>query len=152
MLNFALVGCGRIAKRHSELLGHRQIAGARLSAVCDVVPERAEAIVDLLRRDARMTNAAIGAMGSGTVYVATLVPRTGIEFCPDSFQPFEYDLGAQAVAAGVARGVFAHGGVHHHQLQLGVHQDGLPVDAHQHKAPVAARDRKSTRLNSSHRT
>ena len=44
MLNFALIGCGRIAKRHSELLGHRQIAGARLSAVCDVVPERAEAI------------------------------------------------------------------------------------------------------------
>jgi UDP-N-acetyl-2-amino-2-deoxyglucuronate dehydrogenase len=44
MLNFALVGCGRIAKRHSELLGHRQIAGARLSAVCDIVPERAAAI------------------------------------------------------------------------------------------------------------
>ena len=29
MLNFALVGCGRIAKRHSELLGHKQIANAR---------------------------------------------------------------------------------------------------------------------------
>ncbi len=28
MLNFALIGCGRIAKRHSELLGRGQIAGA----------------------------------------------------------------------------------------------------------------------------
>lgn len=44
MLNFAIVGCGRIAKRHSELLGHQQIAGARLAAVCDTVPARAEAI------------------------------------------------------------------------------------------------------------
>jgi predicted dehydrogenase len=35
MINFALVGCGRIAKRHSELLGLNQIAGARLVAVCD---------------------------------------------------------------------------------------------------------------------
>lgn len=41
MLNFALVGCGRIAKRHSELLGRNQIRGARLVAVCDVKPERA---------------------------------------------------------------------------------------------------------------
>lgn len=41
MLKFALVGCGRIAKRHAELLGTGQIAGARLSAVCDIIPERA---------------------------------------------------------------------------------------------------------------
>lgn len=41
MLNFAIVGCGRIAKRHAELLGHGQIVGARLAAVCDVVEERA---------------------------------------------------------------------------------------------------------------
>ena len=46
MLNFALVGCGRIAKRHSELLGMKQIDGARLSAVCDIVPEKAKAIGD----------------------------------------------------------------------------------------------------------
>lgn len=43
MLNFALVGCGRIAKRHAELLGLGQIDGARLVAVCDVVPEKAQA-------------------------------------------------------------------------------------------------------------
>lgn len=44
MLNFAIVGCGRIAKRHSELLGHKQIKGAQLVAVCDVVSEKAELI------------------------------------------------------------------------------------------------------------
>lgn len=42
MLSFALIGCGRIAKRHSELLGLGQIRGARLAAVCDIVPARAE--------------------------------------------------------------------------------------------------------------
>jgi predicted dehydrogenase len=41
MLNFALVGCGRIAKRHSDILGHHQVAGARLAAVCDLRVERA---------------------------------------------------------------------------------------------------------------
>jgi len=40
-LRFALVGCGRIAKRHAELLGHRQVAGAELVSVCDVVEEKA---------------------------------------------------------------------------------------------------------------
>lgn len=44
MLKFALVGCGRIAKRHSELLGHGQISGARLTAVCDIVPDKARRI------------------------------------------------------------------------------------------------------------
>jgi UDP-N-acetyl-2-amino-2-deoxyglucuronate dehydrogenase len=44
VLRFALVGCGRIAKRHAELLGQRQIQHAELAAVCDVIPERAERI------------------------------------------------------------------------------------------------------------
>jgi predicted dehydrogenase len=43
MINFALLGCGRIAKRHADLLGTGQIAGARLAAVCDIDPARAEA-------------------------------------------------------------------------------------------------------------
>ena len=43
-LRFALVGCGRIAKRHSELLGNRQIKGAVLAAVCDVVSAKAERV------------------------------------------------------------------------------------------------------------
>ncbi len=44
MVRIALVGCGRIAKRHSELLGSGQVKGAKLAAVCDVVRERAEAV------------------------------------------------------------------------------------------------------------
>lgn len=46
MIKFALVGCGRIAKRHAELLGLNQIAGARLVAVCDIRPDRATAYGD----------------------------------------------------------------------------------------------------------
>ncbi|PCI02490.1 MAG: oxidoreductase [Hyphomicrobiales bacterium] len=46
MLNFALVGCGRIAKRHSELLGLDQIPGAQLVAVCDIVKSKAVMIGD----------------------------------------------------------------------------------------------------------
>lgn len=42
-LNFALVGCGRIAKRHAELLSQGQVQGARLMTVCDILPERASA-------------------------------------------------------------------------------------------------------------
>ncbi len=44
MHNFALVGCGRISKRHGELLGENQIPGARLVAVCDKVLSKAEII------------------------------------------------------------------------------------------------------------
>lgn len=44
MLKFALVGCGRIAKRHSELLGLNQISGAALVAVCDNVSEKSDKI------------------------------------------------------------------------------------------------------------
>jgi predicted dehydrogenase len=44
MLRFALVGCGRIAKRHSELLGNGLIQGASLAAVCDVDRTRAESV------------------------------------------------------------------------------------------------------------
>src|SRR5690606_37994906 len=46
MLKFALVGCGRIAKRHSELLGSGQISGAQLVGVCDLVADKAKAIGD----------------------------------------------------------------------------------------------------------
>jgi len=42
MLKFALVGCGRISKRHSELLGLNQIKNATLVAVCDIDEEKAK--------------------------------------------------------------------------------------------------------------
>jgi UDP-N-acetyl-2-amino-2-deoxyglucuronate dehydrogenase len=44
IINFALLGCGRIAKRHSELLGLGQIKNARLVAVCDSDKPKADAI------------------------------------------------------------------------------------------------------------
>ncbi len=44
MLKFVLVGCGRIAKRHSELLGYKEIEGAELVGVCDKVSTKAEDI------------------------------------------------------------------------------------------------------------
>jgi UDP-N-acetyl-2-amino-2-deoxyglucuronate dehydrogenase len=44
MIRFGLLGCGRIAKRHSELLGGNQINGAKLVATCDPVRRRVDAI------------------------------------------------------------------------------------------------------------
>ena len=40
MIRIAIVGCGRIAKRHADLLSTGQIQGAQLVAACDVVAER----------------------------------------------------------------------------------------------------------------
>lgn len=39
-LNFALLGCGRIAKKHADILSG-ELPGARLAAVCDLKLERA---------------------------------------------------------------------------------------------------------------
>ncbi len=44
MIRFGLLGCGRIAKRHSDLLGGNHIEGARLIAVCDPIAARADTI------------------------------------------------------------------------------------------------------------
>src|SRR4051794_13160036 len=44
MIRFGLLGCGRIAKRHADLLGGNQIEGTRLVAVCDPVRGRADSI------------------------------------------------------------------------------------------------------------
>jgi UDP-N-acetyl-2-amino-2-deoxyglucuronate dehydrogenase len=40
MYGFALVGCGRIARKHAEILANRQVEGARLVALCDTFSER----------------------------------------------------------------------------------------------------------------
>lgn len=44
MIKVALVGCGRISKRHSELLAEEQISRAKLVSVCDVIVEKAKSI------------------------------------------------------------------------------------------------------------
>lgn len=41
MIRVALVGCGRISKRHCELLAGGHVAGAALACVCDIKEERA---------------------------------------------------------------------------------------------------------------
>lgn len=46
-LKFALVGCGRIAERHSQLLGTNQIPGAKLVSVCDISLHKAKNISKL---------------------------------------------------------------------------------------------------------
>ena len=42
-LRFGLIGCGKIAKRHANLLGKGEIEGAELQAVCDFEKARADA-------------------------------------------------------------------------------------------------------------
>ena len=44
MIKFGLLGCGRIAKRHSDLLGGHHVDRASLVGVCDSVRARADAI------------------------------------------------------------------------------------------------------------
>ena len=44
MLNFAIIGCGQIAKRHVNLLTSGQISSARLVAVCDYDYNRAKVV------------------------------------------------------------------------------------------------------------
>src|SRR5262245_61337049 len=46
MIRFGLLGCGRIAKRHSDLLGGGNIEGASLVAVCDPDCARADPIAE----------------------------------------------------------------------------------------------------------
>jgi UDP-N-acetyl-2-amino-2-deoxyglucuronate dehydrogenase len=49
MIRFALIGCGRIARRHADLLGTGQIPGAELVAVCDIEPNRVTAFAEKYR-------------------------------------------------------------------------------------------------------
>lgn len=44
MIGIALIGCGRISVRHSEILGSGMIDGARLVSVCDIVESKAKAV------------------------------------------------------------------------------------------------------------
>jgi len=48
-IKIALVGCGRIAKRHVELLSKNVIKGAELAALCDSDIQKAEALAAPLR-------------------------------------------------------------------------------------------------------
>ena len=50
MIKFGLLGCGRIAKRHSDLLGGRHVDRASLAGVCDPIRSRADAIASKFGR------------------------------------------------------------------------------------------------------
>lgn len=43
-MKFALIGCGRIAQKHAEILSSSQVEGCSLAAVCDLIPERARVL------------------------------------------------------------------------------------------------------------
>lgn len=73
MIRIAIVGCGRIAKRHADLLGTGQIAGAKLVAVCDIVPERAKAFSEKYDVPG-FTSLADMLAGSDAQVVAVLTP------------------------------------------------------------------------------
>lgn len=46
MLKFCIIGCGRIAVRHAELLGGGAIEDAKLVGVCDRIEDRAKSLGD----------------------------------------------------------------------------------------------------------
>jgi len=52
VIRFGLLGCGRISRRHSDLLGGNHIDRARLVAVCDVLKPRADALATKFGVDA----------------------------------------------------------------------------------------------------
>lgn len=76
MQNVALVGCGRIAVRHAELLGGGHIAEARLAAVCDIVADKASALGD--KYDVPSFGSIAEMMGSGVkIDVVAVLTESG---------------------------------------------------------------------------
>mgnify|MGYP000938542073 CR=1 FL=1 len=88
MLGFALVGCGRIARKHAEVLHGGQVKDSRLVAVCDPVPERADAFAKAYGVPAFPdAHAMLRAMGDRIDVLNILTPsghhaRNAIELAP----------------------------------------------------------------------
>lgn len=51
-IGFALVGCGRIARKHAEILSQGLVERGKLVAVCDVKPDRAEIFAEVFKAPA----------------------------------------------------------------------------------------------------
>lgn len=49
MVNFGIIGCGKIGIRHIDFL--REMDGVRVLAVCDIIPERARQIARQINTD-----------------------------------------------------------------------------------------------------
>jgi predicted dehydrogenase len=75
MLRVALLGCGRIAKRHAQLLGDGVITGAKLAAVADIAYPRAEAVGQQFRVPSFSSlEAMLDRAGAGIDVVSILTP------------------------------------------------------------------------------
>lgn len=71
-----IVGCGRIAKRHSEILGNQTIRGARLGAVCDVRPDRADSLASQFDVPAHYELASL--LGRDDIDVVSILTPSGM--------------------------------------------------------------------------
>jgi len=76
MYKFGLIGCGRIGKRHAEILSSGQVEGAVLSAVCDIDPTRAEAFGHKYRVPAHHTIEAM--LADPSVDVVSIATPSGL--------------------------------------------------------------------------
>jgi UDP-N-acetyl-2-amino-2-deoxyglucuronate dehydrogenase len=88
MFRFALVGCGRIARKHAEILAGGHVAGARLRAVCDIDPVRADRFGQIHGVPAfRSAREMLNAVGDQIDVISILTPsgshaRNAIELAP----------------------------------------------------------------------
>lgn len=49
MLNFALIGCGRISKKYAEIFSQALVDNAQIIAVCDIVKDKADIVAEILK-------------------------------------------------------------------------------------------------------
>lgn len=72
-LRFGIVGCGRIAQRHAKHIKNTQ--GIELTAVCDIVPERAEELGNVYQAEAFDSVEAM--LANGTVDIVSICSPNG---------------------------------------------------------------------------
>ena len=41
-IKFAIIGCGRISKRHADILGNKAVSGVALVSICDVEKSKSD--------------------------------------------------------------------------------------------------------------
>lgn len=70
-LNFAIIGCGRIAGRHAEQI----IKHGKLVAVCDIIPEKADALAALYNAKAYYSIESLLQAETGLALVSVCTPN-----------------------------------------------------------------------------
>lgn len=76
MLNFALIGCGAIARRHADILTSGELSNARLVAVCDTDLARAESFA--IKYNIRAFADPDQMLRSGGIDVVTVLTPSGL--------------------------------------------------------------------------